>query len=157
LVLQIIRAFVAVAMIYGFSYANQVEVSADSFYADEKVGLGELVGNVLIKKGKNDRLNAKRVKIYFDKKRQPYKYEAISEAKFTILLNGKTYNGSGDVLTYEPKNQTYILKGNAFLHEIDSDKKIFGDEIIVEQLKGIYNVKSKDKEPVKFIFQVEDK
>ena len=61
------------------------------------------------------------------------------------------------LLTHEPKNQTYILKGNAFLHEIDSDKKIFGDEIIVEQLKGIYNVKSKDKEPVKFIFQVEDK
>jgi lipopolysaccharide export system protein LptA len=43
------------------------------------------------------------------------------------------------------------------LHEVDSDKKIFGDEIIVDQLKGVYSVKSKDKKPVKFIFQVEDK
>lgn len=157
MVLQIIRAFVAVAMIYSFSYANQVEVSADSFYADEKVGLGELVGNVLIKKGKSDTLTANRVKIYFDKNRKPQKYEAISDAKFSILLDGKKYNGSGNLLTYEPKGQIYTLKGSSFLHEVDSDKKIFGDEIIVDQLKGVYSVKSKDKKPVKFIFQVEDK
>ena len=61
------------------------------------------------------------------------------------------------MLIYEPKTQIYTLKGNAFLHEIDSDKKVFGDEIIVDQLNGIYNVKSKNKEPVKFIFQVDEK
>lgn len=157
MVLQIVRAFVIIAMIYGFSFANQVEVSANSFYADEKLGFGELVGSVFIKKGKSDTLRANRVKIYFDKNRQPYKYEAIDDAKFSILLNNKRYDGSGKVLTYEPKTQIYTLKGDAFLHEIESDKKLFGDEIIVDQLKGVYNVKSKDKEPVKFIFQVEDR
>lgn len=157
MVLQIVRAFILAAMIFTMANSDQIEVSADSFYADEKAGLGELVGNVLIKKGKSDTLNANRVKIYFDKNRQPYKYEAISNAKFAILLNGKNYKGSGELLTYEPKTQIYTLKGNAFLHEIDSDKKIFGDEIVINQLNGVYNVKSKDKEPVKFIFQVEDK
>lgn len=157
MVLQIVKSFIAVALFYGVVSANQVEVSADSFYADEKVGLGELVGNVLIKKGKSDTLTANRVKIYFDKNRKPQKYEAISDAKFSILLDGKKYNGSGNLLTYEPKGQIYTLKGSAFLHEVDSDKKIFGDEIIVNQLKGVYSVKSKDKKPVKFIFQVEDK
>lgn len=157
MVLQIVKSFIAVALFYGVVSANQVEVSADSFYADEKAGLGELVGNVLIKKGKSDTLTANRVKIYFDKNRKPQKYEAISDAKFSILLDGKKYNGSGDLLTYEPKGQIYTLKGSAFLHEVDSDKKIFGDEIIVDQLKGVYSVKSKDKKPVKFIFQVEDK
>lgn len=157
MVLQIVKAFLVIGFFYTLASANQVEVSADSFYADEKVGLGELVGNVTIKKGKSDTLSANRVKIYFDKNRKPQKYEAVNEAKFSILLDGKKYNGSGDLLTYEPKGQIYTLKGSAFLHEIDSDKKIFGDEIIVDQLKGIYNVKSKDKKPVKFIFQVEDR
>ena len=157
MVLQIVRAFVVVVTMFSILNANQIEVIANNFYANEKAGFGELVGNVLIKKGKSDTLKANRVKIYFDNNRQPYKYEAIDDAKFAILLNGRNYNGSGNLLTYEPKTQIYTLKGNAFLHEIDSDKKAFGDEIIVDQLKGIYNVKSKNKEPVKFIFQVDER
>jgi lipopolysaccharide transport periplasmic protein lptA len=43
------------------------------------------------------------------------------------------------------------------LHEIETDKKVYGEKIMVNQNSGTYNVNSGKKEPVKFIFQVEDK
>ena len=49
------------------------------------------------------------------------------------------------------------------MREIDTDKKVFGELIEVNQNSGTYSVKGDEKaakgekKPVKFIFQVEDK
>lgn len=137
--------------------AEQVEVTGDDFFADEKALVSDLKGNVVIKKGSYDTLTSDNVKIYFDANKQPIKYVATGNAKFKVLLNEKNYDGSGKELIYEPAKSQYTLKGDAYLHEVQTDKKVYGDQITVNQLKGTYQVESKDKKPVKFIFQIEDK
>lgn len=143
-------------------FAEQVEVTADNFFADEIKLETVLTGNVHIKKGAYDTLDSNKVIIYFDKDKKPIKYVATGNAKFKAIVNQKHYNGKGDTLTYEPGNDTYILNGNAYLNEIETKKEVFGERIIVNQTKGTYEVqsfrseKSQDKKPVKLIFQIED-
>ena len=137
-------------------FAEQVEVNADNFFADESKFVGEFSGKVKITKGK-DVLTAEKVIIYFDSKKNPTKYVASGNAKFRVFIKNKTYDGSGSELIYEPTPNLYTINGNGFLHEIESDKKVYGEKITVNQNSGTYNVNSGKKEPVKFIFQVEDK
>ncbi|RKV95751.1 MAG: lipopolysaccharide transport periplasmic protein LptA, partial [Campylobacter sp.] len=81
--------------------AEQVEITADEFYADEGKQISEFKGNVNIKKGK-DTLTANLVVIHFDKNRNPLKYVASGNAKFRVFIKNKTYDGSGSELIYEP-------------------------------------------------------
>lgn len=138
---------------------EQVEVTADNFFADEIKQISVLTGNVRIKKGAYDTLNSNKLTIYFDAKRQPTKYVATGNANFKILLNEKHYDGKGGVLTYDPTAEAYTLEGNAYLHEAETKKEVFGDKIIVNRKKGTYEVKSGggEKKPVKLIFQVDDR
>ncbi|MGP1485088.1 MAG: lipopolysaccharide transport periplasmic protein LptA [Campylobacter sp.] len=142
--------------------AEQVEVTSDNFFADENKFVGEFTGNVNIKKG-SDLLTADKVRIFFDKDKNPIKYVANGNAKIKALIKEKTYDGAGNELIYEPKENLYTINGNGFLHEIDSDKKVYGEFIQINQNSGTYSVKSDkktnsvEKKPVKFIFQVEDK
>ncbi|QCD52969.1 lipopolysaccharide transport periplasmic protein LptA [Campylobacter sp. RM16192] len=135
--------------------AQNVEVTADDFFADENKFISELSGNVSVKKGK-DILTADKVVIYFDKNRNPIKYVATGNAKFNVFIKDKNYNGSGHELVYEPKSNLYTINGSGFLHEVDSDKRVYGEKISVNQNSGTYSVNSGNKKPVKFVFQVED-
>ncbi|MDO5045881.1 lipopolysaccharide transport periplasmic protein LptA [Campylobacter sp.] len=137
-------------------FAEQVEITADDFYADEKKLISEFSGNVKIKKGK-DTLTANKVLIHFDSKRNPLKYVASGDAKFKVFIQNKNYNGSGNELIYEPVSNLYTINGSGFLHEVETDKKVYGEKITVNQNSGTYSVNSANKKPVKFIFQVEDK
>lgn len=137
---------------------EQVEVTADDFFADEIKLVSTLTGNVIIKKGSYDTLKSDKVVINFDAKKQPLKYTATGNANFKILLNEKHYDGKGGVLTYIPNDEIYMLENNAYLHESESKKEVFGDKIIVNRKKGTYEVKGggSQKKPVKLIFEVED-
>ena len=138
------KLILSAALISGFSATTlsaaqeQVEVTADNFFADEIKQISVLTGNVRIKKGAYDTLNSDKVTIYFDAKRQPTKYVATGNANFKILLNQKHYDG--------------------YLHEAETKKEVYGDKIIVNRQKGTYEVKSGggEKKPVRLIFQVED-
>ena len=138
-------------------FAEQVEVNADNFFADENKQISEFTGNVHIKKGAYDELFANKVIVYFDTKRQPIKYVATGNARAKIAMKDKHYDGKGDTLTYEPATQTYTVTGNGHLHEVETDKNVYGEKIVVNQNSGTYNVNSDEKKPVKFIFQIEDK
>lgn len=144
-------------------FAEQVEVTADNFFADEVKLQSILTGNVKVKKGSFDTLNSDKITIYFDKNKQPTKYIATGNAKFKISINESHYNGKGDVLTYEPKTEIYTLKGNAWIEEVETKREIFGDIITINQLSGKYEVNSDrsskklDKKPAKLIFKIEDK
>ncbi|CZE49246.1 LptA/OstA family protein [Campylobacter geochelonis] len=143
--------------------AEQVEVTADNFFADEVKQVSVLTGNVHVKKGAYDTLDSNKLTIYFDKNRQPTKYVASDNARFKILINNSHYNGKGDTLTYEPLAQTYLLSGNAYINEVETKREVFGDKITINQLSGKYEVqsfkdeKNKEKKPAKLIFQIEDK
>ena len=144
-------------------FAEQVEVTADNFFADEIKFQSVLTGNVKVKKGSFDTLNSDKITIYFDKNKQPTKYIATGNAKFKILINESHYNGKGDILTYEPKTEIYTLKGNAWIEEVETKREVFGDIITINQLSGKYKVnsdrssKKMDKKPAKLIFKIEDK
>lgn len=144
-------------------FAEQVEVTADNFFADEIKLQSVLTGNVKVKKGSFDTLNSDKITIYFDKNKQPIKYIATGNAKFKILINESHYNGKGDILTYEPKTEIYTLKGNAWIEEVETKREVFGDIITINQLSGKYEVnsyrssKKMDKKPAKLIFKIEDK
>ncbi len=138
-----------------FLFAEQVEIRADKFIANEIKGEGLFLGNVRIIKGE-DILNAKELIVNFDKKRKPTKYTANGDVNVSIKLKGKMYFGSGDRLIYEPKTDTYKLEGNAFLEDKNTSKKVYGSKIEVNQKLGKYQVDSKSDEPVKFIFQIND-
>ena len=158
------KLILAAALITSFGAPNlsaaqeQVEVTADNFFADEIKQISVLTGNVHIKKGAYDTLNSDKVTIYFDAKRQPTKNVATVNANFKILLNQKHYDGRGGVLTYDPTIEAYTLENNAYLHEAETKKEVYGDKIIVNRQKGTYEVKSGggEKKPVRLIFQVED-
>jgi lipopolysaccharide export system protein LptA len=136
-------------------YAAQVEVTAEKFFADEKKKISTFEGNVVVIK-ESDKLTANKVLIEFDDKKQPLRYIALGNAHVAMLMNGKKYIGEAEKMTYEPNQSTYVLEKKAFLHEIETDKKVYGDYIKADQISGQYEVDGKGKAPVKFIFKVED-
>ena len=153
------RKAAILAMILGFTFLNaeQVEITSNDFFADENKQISEFVGNVNIKKGSYDELKANKVIVHFDKKRQPVKYVATGNTRAKIFMKDKHYDGKGDTLTYEPAKQTYTVTGNGYLHEVETDKNVYGDKIVVNQKDSTYSVNSDEKKPVKFILQIEDK
>jgi len=136
--------------------ASEVEITADKFTADETKGISVFTGNVHIVRGKDD-LKADKVVVNFDKKKQPTLYTASGHAKANLTMNGKKYFAKGNTLIYNPLTLKYIIQKNAFLQEINSDKKIYGENIRVDQMRGYYEVDGKKNKPVKFIFKIKDK
>jgi lipopolysaccharide export system protein LptA len=135
--------------------AEQIKIDAKEIHVNEQKQFTEFIGNATVTKGE-DKLSADRIVSYFDKKGKFLKYVALGNVNVRVFLNEKHYSASGDALTYDVQNQIYILEGNAFLAETDTDKKLYGEIIEANQANGTYSIKGKDSEPAKFIFQVED-
>lgn len=142
-----------------FAQTETLVIDADNFQGDDKKGISTFTGNVKIKKGQ-DKLNANKVDIFFvtDKKtnnRTPQKYEATGKADFEIFSNNKHYIGSGDKVVYIPQNDEYTIIGNGYLEEKVENRKVYGDEIYVNQLSGEAKVKGNENKPVRFIINVD--
>jgi len=154
-----IMALLGALMIANFARAELVEVKGDNFMADEVKQIAILEGNVDIKKGDYDTLNADKLTIYFDADKNPTKYVATGgNPRFKILMKDKHYFGKADELVYEPATDTYTMTGNAYLKEDETKKELFGSKITTNQAEGTYRVFSDGKKkPVRFIFEVEDK
>ncbi|NOX16225.1 MAG: lipopolysaccharide transport periplasmic protein LptA [Epsilonproteobacteria bacterium] len=136
--------------------ASEVQVTAEKFMANEAKGISTFIGKVhVIKQG--DDLKADEVVITFDKNKKPILYTATGHASVKMTIKNKKYFASGDILIYDPNLMRYTIKKNAFLQELNTDKKVYGNEIRVDQVMGKYEVDGKKNEPVKFIFKVEDK
>ncbi|HDV7327598.1 TPA: LptA/OstA family protein [Campylobacter jejuni] len=149
---QIILLLVCVSV----TWATQIEVKALKFYSDENKGESILSGNVEVIRG-DDILNSEKLIIYTDKNRKPIRYEAMQNARFKIVLKGKTYKGSGDKFIYNVIKDTYEINGHAYINELGSNQKLFGDKIIVDRKANIYRVESKDQKPARFVFDLKDK
>ncbi len=136
--------------------AENVEITADHFEADQMKKVTEFIGNVHMKKG-SDELNATKVYVYFDDKRKPVRYEAVGKSSFVIhMQNGRYYVGKADKLVYRPGSELYELYGNVVLKEPKLDRTIMGEKVVVEKVTGRANVEGDDGKPVRFIFKVEE-
>ena len=136
-------------------WAAEVQVTADKFFADETKKVSVFDGNVKVIK-ESDKLTSKKLTIEFDDKKQPIRYIATGDAKANMLMKEKKYYAEAEKMTYEPSKSLYILEKKAFLHDIETDKKVYGEYIKVNQVSGHYEVDGKGGAPVKFIFKVED-
>ncbi len=136
--------------------AENVEITADHFEADQVKRVTEFSGNVHMKKG-SDELNASKVLVFFDEKRKPLRYEAIGDSSFIIYMkNGRYYRGKAQKLVYFPSKEIYELYGDVVLREPMLDRTIIGEKVIVEKVSGRANVEGGEEKPVKFIFKVEE-
>ncbi|MBN2964742.1 lipopolysaccharide transport periplasmic protein LptA [Sulfurospirillum sp. T05] len=147
------RIIVAMMLSFGLMLAEQVEVVAERFNASEAAQKAVFTGNVKVTKG-TDVLTSDVLTITFNAKKEPLMYEATGNAKANITMNEVRYFASGKVLTYDPVALVYTVQENGFLHEIETDRKVYGERITVNQATGSYAVDSKPSEPVKFIFQM---
>jgi len=135
--------------------AEQVEISADSFEADEKKMLSVLTGNVLLKKGK-DIVRAKKLTIFFDKENKPKEYLATGNITFAINTDKQSFDGHAQKLLYNPSTLKYEISGKAYIHEKQQNSKLYGETIMIDRISGKSTIKGAPKKPVKFIFQVKE-
>lgn len=149
------KTVIALFCIISFSLAGEIQISANHFHANEKSGENVLSGNVLVKNDK-DILRSSRLLIITDKKRKPLKYIASGRAYFEIVLDNKHYKGNADELSYDVNDDTYELKGKAFVEELTKKQKLYGDKIIINKQENAYTVFSDKKKPVKFTFELEE-
>jgi lipopolysaccharide export system protein LptA len=133
---------------------DKIEIVSDYFEADENALMSKFVDNVHVKRAK-DRLNADTLTIYFDSEKKPIKMIATGNADAELYTDKSHYKGYADTIIYKPNEKQYRFEGNAHLHDITSDKNVYGDIIVTDQLGGTYNVHSGKSEPVKFLFTVE--
>ncbi|EAH8610293.1 OstA family protein [Campylobacter jejuni subsp. jejuni 60004] len=153
---MVARQIILLLACVSVTWATQIEVKALNFYSDENKGESILSGNVEVIRG-DDILNSEKLIIYTDKNRKPIRYEAMQNARFKIVLKGKTYKGSGDKFIYNVIKDTYEINGYAYINELGSNQKLFGDKIIVDRKANIYRVESKDQKPARFVFDLKDK
>lgn len=153
---MVARQIILLLACVSVTWATQIEVKALNFYSDENKGESILSGNVEVIRG-DDILNSEKLIIYTDKNRKPIRYEAMQNARFKIVLKGKTYKGSGDKSIYNVIKDTYEINGHAYINELGSNQKLFGDKIIVDRKANIYRVESKDQKPARFVFDLKDK
>ncbi|AJC87604.1 LptA/OstA family protein [Campylobacter insulaenigrae] len=152
---MVFRILICLFLINIFALATQtIEVSAKDFYLDEKNEKSILSGDVEVKKGE-DILNSQKL-VIFMKNKQPVKYIATNDAKFKIHMKDKTYHGSGDEFIYVVASDTYEINGKAKIIEVETNKQLFGDKIIVDRKNMTYRVISQDNKPAKFVFEVKE-
>jgi len=139
-------------------FAEQVKITADAFDGNEKKGVTTFKGNVKITKG-NDELNASKVMVLTDKDRVPYRYEAEGNVSFYIDLteNNTTYKGDAGKVIYFPLKQEYQFYNNVHLYQLGTNRKVFGEEVLLNAKDGNAKALGKEKAPVIMIFNIEDK
>lgn len=138
--------------------AEQVKITADAFEGNEKKGITTFIGNVKIKKG-NDELNASRVTVLTDKDRSPYQYEAKGNVSFYIDLKEQnaTYKGDAQKVIYLPLKQEYQFFTDVHLYQLNTDRKVFGEEVILNEKDGNAKAIGKKNNPVIMIFNIDEK
>ena len=149
------RIFIILILLLSLLEAEKVEISADSFEANEPKQISIFRGNVKIKKGV-DQFTSSKVIILFDKKNKPTKYSATGDVDFILHTKGQVFVGYADKLIYEPNTQKYQILGNAFIHEKTHNRKLYGERIIIDRKKGTSKITGTKNRPVKFILSVKE-
>jgi lipopolysaccharide export system protein LptA len=136
--------------------ANELQIKANSFNADENTGLSVFSGNVNIKK-QNDELNASTVSVYTNKNNEPIKYVAVGNVSFVIQTKqASIYRGEAGKVIYMPETKEYHFFKNVHLRQVDQKKEIIGDEVVLKTVEGKAYAKGVKSEPVIMIFNISD-
>ena len=153
--MRLIFLFLSVFTISLFS--EELKIIANSFEADEKRGISIFTGDVSITKG-IDVIKASKVTIHIDKDRHPVKYIAEGNVTFFISTeDNNSYEGKAMSAIFSPQEQEYKFSGEVELFQLNEKKRIVGNEVIVNTLKGTAIAQGMKNRPVIMIFELEEK
>jgi lipopolysaccharide export system protein LptA len=151
--------YLSLLFIFGLTLlsAGEVEIKADSFYADEKSQKSTFSGHVHVTKA-SDELFCDTLDLHFNAKKDVIKYDAQGSVVFKISVEkGSVYSGQANRVVYLPQKGEYHFYKNVHLTEINTGRFVKGNEVILNQLKGSAVVVGAKKEPVIMRFNVEEK
>jgi len=137
-------------------YSQELKIKADSFSADEKSGISVFTGSVNILRN-NDELNATEVTVHTDSNHKPLKFVAVGNVSFYIeTKSGSIYNGVAQKVLYIPEKKEYYFYNNVHLKQLDENKEIIGDEVVLKATEGKAHAKGKKDGPVVMIFNMQN-
>ncbi|QOP41271.1 lipopolysaccharide transport periplasmic protein LptA [Sulfurimonas marina] len=143
-------------LIQTFLNAEELQIKAKSFYADEKAGFSVFEGSVNIVKG-YDELNASKVTVYIDKEKSPTKFIAEGDVSFKVKTKDDVkYEGIAQKAIYLPNKKEYNFYKNVHLKQLGDKKEIKGDEVVLNISDNKAYAKGADKEPVIMIFEFKE-
>ncbi len=136
---------------------QELKVISDNFKGDQPQGVSVFTGNVKVTKGQ-DELNATKVTIYTDVSRKPVKYMAEGSVSFYIVTEmGEKYRGVAQKAIYMPNENEYQFYQKVDLIRIDDYRRVKGDKVVLNTLKGHASADSAGGEPVMMVFTLQDK
>ena len=137
--------------------AEELKVISDNFQGDQQKGISIFTGNVKTTKGQ-DELNASKVTIYTDANKKPLKYVAEGDVSFYIVTELKeVYKGKSLIAVYYPNESEYHFYKKVDLIRVDDYRRVRGDKVIVNTIKGQATAESIKGEPVIMTFTLEEK
>lgn len=137
--------------------AEELKVISDNFKGDQQKGVSVFTGNVKVSKGQDD-LNASKVTIYTDQTKKPIKYVAEGNVSFYIVTELKeVYKGKSQRAIYYPNESEYHFYKKVDLIRIDDYRRVRGDKVVINTIKGQAAAESAKDEPVIMIFTLEEK
>lgn len=143
-------------IVHTFLFSSELQIKAQSFYADEKAGLSVFEGDVNIIKG-YDELNASKVTVYIDKEKSPTKFVAEGDVSFKVKTKDDVkYEGIAQKAIYLPKKKEYNFYQSVHLKQIGDKKEIQGEEVVLKVLENKAYAKGAKKEPVIMIFEFKE-
>ena len=152
----LIRFFITFIIFPVFSNADEIDITADHFHADDLSKVAYFDGNAHIEQGQNS-FSASRVVVYFNKKKKAKKYEAIGSVFFDLIENGIHYRGRAEKILYSPNSSMYFFSGNVELEDLTNNRKISAEVISLDLNTGLADIKGTDTKPVHFRFEIEDR
>ena len=136
--------------------AENLEVTADRFTHLEKEQKAIFEGHARASQGKS-RIDARKFIINFDKKGNARIYQAIGGVRFEIVKAPERHiKGRCERLVYRISEDTYRLVGHAYVNDLVNRRIMKGEEIYLDNKKGLASAKSGKKGPVKFVFPMKD-
>lgn len=137
-------------------HAEALKVIAKNFEADEQKGYTIFTGDVRMTKG-SDEFNASKVTVYVDADRKPTKFVAVGNVSFLVTtMTADVYSGKAEEVRFFPQTKEYRFYTNVHIKQLNKQKEINGDEVIVDLIQGKAFAKGADKKPVIMIFNIED-
>ncbi|MGD9717657.1 MAG: lipopolysaccharide transport periplasmic protein LptA [Sulfurimonadaceae bacterium] len=140
----------------GALHAQELKIKAATFSADQKTGVSVFEGDVNIIK-ESDELNASKVTVHLNQERKPIKFIAEKDVSFIIKTqDGALYSGKAQKVVYLPIEKEYRFFKQVNLKQLDENKEIIGEEVVLKSIEGKAYAKGGEKEPVIMIFDLNE-
>jgi len=142
--------------VVGVLQAQELQIKAATFNADQKTGISVFEGEVNIIKD-SDELNASKVTVHLNQERKPTKFVAERDVSFFIKTqDGALYSGKAQKVIYLPLAKEYRFYQQVKLKQLDENKEIIGEEVVLKSIEGKAYAKGGEKEPVIMIFDLNE-